>query len=199
MAIDYEIHKLILEEALKWGNIQEIRGNQGFKNEEFEKRIREAGWQLGQAWCAYAAELVWVDAYRRYNEILADRVESLFSASATATFNSFDLADGFKTGKYPDYGAIIIWRKYYIDDEGEQPELKASWKGHAGIVIDSVYAKHEALELIEEGKPFEIQTVEGNTNSEGGREGVEFTKMWRDISFEKKPGLVPEGFIYPIT
>ena len=39
--------------------------------------------------------------------------------------------------------------------------------------------------------------MEGNTNTAGGREGIEVGRLRREVNYEKKRGLVLRGFVYP--
>jgi hypothetical protein len=101
----------------------------------------------------------------------------LFSAGAVATYKNF-LSDGtFLVDKHCSPGAIAIWT-YYVDG-------KETWKGHAGIVINEV-CTHE------------FDTIEGNTNSTGGREGIEVAQKARLLDFDARNGLVLRGFLHPI-
>lgn len=97
--------------------------------------------------------------------------DKLFSGSATATYKNFDIAK-WHVGLTPSLGAVVIWR--YGND----------WKGHAGIVIET------------NGSTF--QTVEGNTNDKGGREGYIVARKIRLLNQpHKENGLNLVGFIHP--
>ena len=75
----------------------------------------------------------------------------------------------------PEKGAVVIWR---FKKNG-----KASWTGHAGIVVD-----------------FDdryIYTVEGNTNDDGSREGGVVAEKKRRYAYNVKNGLELYGFVYP--
>lgn len=183
---EMNINELIVYTARKYIGLQEIKGNLGFKDERFEQLMKEVGWQKGQAWCAYFTELVWKSAYSNYtnkqfvinyNKLL----DKLFSAGAVKTYNNFKNSDMFEVNKTPEPGCVVIWQ-YYKDS-------KPHWSGHAGIVI-KVYS--------DDSDKFE--TIEGNTNSQGGREGIEVAKKIRTLDFEpKQRGLVLKGFIHPIV
>lgn len=170
-----DLRQKITDIALSFIGEQEIRGNKGFKNDRFEKLMEDVGWQMGQSWCAYFCEMVWKLAYEEINPEQIPLLDDLFSAGAVATYNNFNDSDLFLVNKTPAEGAVVIWQNY--------KDLKPTWMGHAGIVIN--YS----------GK--NISTVEGNTNASGGREGIEVALKIRSLSFVKKNGLVLKGFIHP--
>jgi hypothetical protein len=152
---------------------REVKNNLGFKNDFFEKKMEAVGWRKGEAWCSYFAELVWKEALPRHDCQLRGLVDKLFSASATRTYQNFDVHPEFETGITPLPGAVAIWR------------LGNGWQGHAGIVTRVL-------------KTGNFYSIEGNTNSTGGREGIEVSLKLRH---SKKPyeanGLNLVGFIYP--
>ena len=145
--------------------------NSGFKDAEFEKRMKDVGWSTSLSWCVFFTELVWKEAYgpgQVFNEL-----SKLFSGSATTTYKNFELSKTWKVGQKPVPGAIAIWR------------YGNGWQGHAAVVVSV-------------GDKKDFNTVEGNTNSEGGREGVEVAEKTRltGKAFTKN-GLNLVGFIYP--
>jgi hypothetical protein len=154
---------------------QEVPGNEGWYDKRFQELMEATGWEFGQAYCAYFCELIWRQAYARYNSVLGYEVEKLFSGGAMRTWNNFSKSD-YQTDNKPATGAVVIWQNYKAG--------RPHWTGHAGIVtkVDEAY----------------FHTVEGNTNSSGGREGVEVAEKLRPLDFEKKEyGLVLKGFIHP--
>ena len=158
---------------------KEIIGNKGFENAVFEDKMESCGWDVGQAWCAYFTELVWKEAYELYKPEVIPVLDKLFSAGAVKTFNNFNKSPKFQTSKNPAVGAVVIWQ-YYKNG-------KPHWSGHAGIVSESVV-----------GLGNKFKTIEGNTNSQGGREGIEVAEKTRLLDFSPKTrGLVLKGFIYP--
>lgn len=163
----------ILKVVMTYVGQQEINGNKGFKNKEFQKKMQECGWQISQSWCAYFTELVWKEAYGK-THALYHTLDRLFSPSATATFANFKgHPTQFKTGDKPKVGALVVWK------------YGNGWQGHIGIVT-------EILDNVS------FKTVEGNTNSEGGREGIEVAVKKRKVGEPfKAKGLNLIGFIYP--
>jgi len=162
----------IVQTAKKYIGKTEKPNNSGFNDADFEKRMKETGWDKGMSWCSFFTELVWKEAYTGSSETSA--IDKLFSGSATATFKNFDLAkqSGWNTGMTPKPGSLAVWRN------------GNSWQGHIGIVI--------------ENNGITFKTVEGNTNDKGGREGyIVATKNRVLKSAYQKNGLNLIGFIYP--
>jgi hypothetical protein len=167
-----KIGEIIKETSLKYLGQREKPNNSGFQDAEFEKKMKEVGFQTGQAWCAYFSELVWKEAYLKYNPGIAIKLNNLFSATATANYKNFDLSPDFEVSPLPATGALAIWR------HGN------SWKGHIGIVIEA--GEHE------------FKTVEGNTNDSGGREGIEVAIKKRTVDYSVKPNALNLiGFVIP--
>jgi hypothetical protein len=91
-----------------------------------------------------------------------------FSGGAVQTFKNFN-----QDNEIPDVGDVVIWQTYR--------KGKPRWTGHAGIVV-AWYGN-------------QIITVEGNTNSHGGREGIEVALRIRNLNFKTNNGLRMLGFI----
>lgn len=164
----------IVEVGRTYLNKQEKKGNSGFYDERFEQEMIAMGWQKGWAWCAFFAELVWRKAYGSLNSVIEADLRRLFSASATQTYNNFRTNKNYKdyVSNKPEIGSLIVWR--YGD----------GWQGHIGIVQQI------------RGK--EVLTIEGNTNSQGGREGIEVANHWRLIEYtHTDKGLNLLGFVHP--
>lgn len=167
--------KSIAEIAKSFIGKQEISGNLGFKDKEFEKKMKDVGFEKGFAWCSLFAELVWTEYYRQPGTPVAmAKIKKLASASALTTWNNFKADGTFIVSQIPKVGAIVIWTL------GKGPS------GHAGVVVEVV-------------DNINFKTVEGNTNAAGGREGIEVALKNRKINqpFLEK-GLNIKGFIYPI-
>lgn len=171
------INDRIAEIAKSFLGMQEISGNMGFKDSRFEELMEDTGWQKGQAWCSYFCELVWKIAYQETAPDIIPVIDKLFSAGAVKTYNRFKESGRFVVDKKPSKGAVAIWQTW----KDNQPQ----WTGHAGIVI-GVPSGNEVL------------TIEGNTNSKGGREGIEVAEKRRKLSFDAKNGLVLKGFIHAV-
>lgn len=162
--------KRIVQIAEKYVGQTEISGNRGWKDKVFEDKMKAVGWSTGQAWCAYFTELVWKEAAQPAQRTALD---TLFSPSATATFANFKGTKFYRTGHLPKPGALVVWR------------YGNGWQGHIGIVT-----------RVLDGARFE--TVEGNTNSAGSREGLFVMRRVRsNIPANSMKGLNLIGFVYP--
>lgn len=78
-----------------------------------------------------------------------------------------------KGTQIPSKGSMVFWQ-YYKDG-------KPLWTGHAGIVIRAYADK--------------IVTIEGNTNDDGSRDGVEVSIHVRKLDFTNNNGLRLLGFV----
>jgi hypothetical protein len=150
---------------------KEISGNLGFNDPVFQKRMMDVGWHKGESWCCYTAELIWKTAFTQSHPLYTE-IDKLFSGSAIKTFSNFKDSSHFETGSTPRPAAISIFR------HGK------GWQGHAGIVVPVIDVKS-------------FHNVEGNTNSTGGREGIEVAEKVRSLGQPfKSDGLNIEGFVY---
>lgn len=172
-----EIADAIVNNAMSFVGEQEISGNMGFKNKRFEEMMEAVGWEKKQAWCAYFAELVWKLSYAPRSSEVVQQLDALFSASAVQTLKNFNNSN-WEVSKTPARGALIVWQTYNDD--------KPHWTGHIGVVIGK-----------EDGE--KVVTVEGNTNSQGGREGIEVAIKERTLT-DKGTGkrLVYQGCVLPL-
>lgn len=163
----------IVSYAVDYIGQKEIKGNMGFKDPVFEAKMESVGFKDTYAWCCLFAELVWTEAYKDFNKEMLPVLEEEFSAGTVRTFRHFkDLGWTYNT---PEAGDIVIWQTY--------KDGKPQTTGHAAVII--------------EVKGEKLITVEGNTNAEGGREGIEVAKKERTIDFHNKNGLRMLGFIKP--
>lgn len=164
----------IKEVALSYVGEEEKPGNLGWKDPKFEAKMVEVGWQPGQAWCAYQAELIWKEAYGKKHSLWKS-LDRLFAPSATATYGNFAGSGLFKTGSVPKVGALAVWRYGW-----------SGWKGHIGVVVG----------INDANRTFD--TIEGNTNAAGGREGLYTLKKTRRRDAPPTgTGLNLIGFVYP--
>jgi hypothetical protein len=153
---------------------QEIQPNRSFKDAAFLKKMISVGWQPGQSWCAYFFKLVWLEAYAD-NAVIKAKINQHGCGGAMNTFENYKTDPLFKTSMIPLPGAGVIF------EDGK------TWNGHAGIVI----------KVLDKGT---IQTIEGNTNTNGSREGYEVAVKTRALDMPYNPnGLNIKAFIYPPT
>jgi hypothetical protein len=152
---------------------QEIKGNKGFVDEDFEERMREIGFQTGHAWCSYFAELIWKEGYSDDPEMLKF-IKKTFSGSSYRTLKKFRELNMDSKTAVP--GSVVIWRK---KKNGEY-----TWQGHVGIVTEV----HDDF----------FMSIEGNTNAAGSRDGEVVALKKRKYDWEKTSGLELAAFIHPV-
>jgi hypothetical protein len=155
--------------------------NKGFNDQQFEIKMKKVGFEIGNAWCALFTELVAKEALPQYTI----QLDKLFSASAVQTFKNFQQYVKIVNGKYlpsdlkvsisaaPVENSIVIWQHY----KGGKPD----WTGHAGIVTKKI-------------SDTSFNSIEGNTNDVGGREGYIVASKKR-TTVKKEDGLNVLGFI----
>lgn len=148
-------------------------GNTGFKNILFEAKMKLTGWLYKQSWCAYAAELVWFDAFEGDKQTQA-LIRKYCSGSAVQTYRNFEKSKEFHVQPNPTVGAICIFK------HGNGP------LGHAGVVTELKGANGFLL-------------VEGNGSAAGSREGTMMVEKLRMLNrIFSVNGLNIMGFINPI-
>ncbi len=166
-----------------FNGIKEVGNNQGFEhvffkdlNMTFKELMWTVGCRYGHAWCAYFGELVWKLAYSNIDTTMVERLDKLFSANAVQTWKNFQNTE-FRCSRTPSEGSIVIWQMY--------EDWVGTSRGHEGIVMT--------------GNDTMINTIEGNTNKKGSRDGDQVADKTRIVDFSKKEkGLVPLGFVHPI-
>jgi hypothetical protein len=174
----------IVEVALSYEGEKELKGNSGWENKALEDKMVISGWQHGQAWCSYLAEVVWCEAFEAIEPLLLPSIRKLFSANAVKTYENF-WGSNFITNEEPVKGALVIWQK--VRDNEPSYVKESQWiRGHIGLVIDDQIGQEKFI------------TLEGNSNSEGGREGIEVARQTRGFDFLKENGLQLLGFVHPI-
>lgn len=164
----------IVSVAKSYVGNEEIQPNLGFKDSNFETKMKNVGWYKGAPWCAFLASLIWRESFSQLDTVGFPLVKKYADGSALDTYHNFANSKEFHVSKTPLVGAIVIWK------EGNGPA------GHAGIVVD-IIDSHT------------IHTVEGNTNTDGSREGYIAAVKTRKIDGPvSSKGLNLVGFIYPI-
>lgn len=159
----------IVQIAEKYIGQEEISGNRGWKNKDFEAKMKAVGWAPTHSWCCYFTELVAKEAAGK-DSAEWKAFDKLFQPSCTATYANFSGSSMFKVGKVPKPGALMVWR------------LGQGWKGHIGIVTGVTNGV--------------VDTIEGNTNLAGSREGTHVLRKKRKLAWTNGPGLNLVGFIY---
>lgn len=158
--------------AEKYLGQTEIKGNMGFMNPDFQRKMELVGWVPSHAWCVYFAELVWTEAFQG-DEKMLKIIKKTFSGSAVKTFFNFNKV-GMISEK-PMVGAVALYQKI---KQGEETR-----SGHAGIVV-------------EVHKDYYV-TIDGNTTGGGGREGYIVAKRKHKYYWKLYDGLQLIGFVNP--
>jgi hypothetical protein len=170
------IRETIVQVATAYLGQKEKPGNSGFQDSAFEKKMKAIGFVSGSAWCAFFAKLVWMESFGLAKPFEWVKVSPFLNPSAVATYKNFKSGSPARLSSTPKPGDLIVWQNY--------KNGVAHWTGHIGIVIEV-----NGEQLI---------TIEGNSNSQGGREGIEVSKQKRKSTPVKvSNGLVLLGFISP--
>lgn len=136
--------------------------------------MRAFGWQPGWSWCAIAAKKWWLAGYRAVLPELYELVSSCFSPSVQTSERRFQRTFPSCVSQTPAVGSLCVFHS------------GVTAQGHIGLVV-SVGAGV-------------FQSVEGNTNSRGGREGIEVAGKTRKLDFARHDtGLWLSTFIAPPT
>jgi hypothetical protein len=170
------IQEKIVATARSYIGQQEILGNKGFKDPALLSKMKAAGWQVGFAWCALMAEIIWKEAYGETSQRWI-QFNKLFSASSLATYYNFAHAADITVSTTPVPGAVVIWK------HGTDP---AKTEGHTGIVTAVVNGA--------------FYSVEGNTSGTDPniREGYIVAEKAHKLGLPPVyNGLNVVGFIWP--
>ncbi|WEK18182.1 MAG: CHAP domain-containing protein [Candidatus Pedobacter colombiensis] len=164
----------IIQVASRYVGYLEIRSNAGFYDAAFEAKMKSAGWYRGAPWCAFFAKSVFAEVYAE-DKRTAPIIRNTFTGGVIDTLKRVKAEGTFATGPEPKVGALVMWR------------MGKTSSGHAGIVISVDKANNT------------MQTIEGNTNASGSREGDCVAKKLRTIHRDfRSDGLNVEGYIYPL-
>lgn len=170
------LRKAVLDTARDYIGQEEIGNNESFKDKVFLTKMKQAGWQVGHAWCSYFVELCYTEPIYEGKSKVLEFLQKNFHGSVDKTMKNFlkNSKGQVIFTKEPRRGDIAIFKKYKDGYE--------TWMGHMAI-----YEKTDGENR--------IHTIDGNTNTEGGRNGFEVGKIRRDFSFTpKQNGLVLIGF-----
>jgi hypothetical protein len=96
---------------------KEKRGNMGFIDEAFEKKMRGVGFYDGAPWCGFFAMLVWKEAGQDI---------SLLSASSRRIIEKATKARNWHSE--PKEGAVVVWATFRSG--------KRQTTGHIGVVTN---------------------------------------------------------------
>ena len=161
----------IAETALSYIGQMEKPGNSGFVDLEFEKQMKSVGFYKSAPWCGFFCRLVWMEAGQSLEAMHGKRKRTIVTSSAVKSMKA--ASDCNRWSDKPIPGAISVWRNF----KDGVPQST----GHMGIVVSVDVDSFE--------------TVEGNTNASGGREGNTVARKTRSYSWYRKDGLRLMGFI----
>ena len=152
---------------------QEIQPNAGFKDPAFLAKMVARGWEKGQPWCGYFGKQCWVEGYAD-NPQFQLKIKQLLNGGAQSTLENCKASGLFVINMIPAPGALIIFL------EGKGPE------GHEAVGTSA------AMNNI-------FQTVEGNTNTDGSRDGYEVAAKTHELGRPYNPkGLNIVAIIHPV-
>lgn len=162
----------IIQTAYSFVGQKEISGNMGFKQPFFFRLMESIGWKKSWAWCSMFCKLVYTEASKKVG-VDPKSITKYISPSVQKTRANF-----IKAG----FPLQTDWTKV-------KPGAYISWvsasdksKGHTGILV----------EFLENGK--KMKTIEGNTNSEGSREGDSVAIKTRNAVVGKGTSLILQGW-----
>lgn len=158
------------QEAARYIGQKEILGNKGFQDPKFEAEMREEGFQIGYAWCALFAKVVYINCY-------PEKEKELRKLMVPGVLNTYrNLRDAaYPIAQLPQIDALAIWAQV---KDGKQTGF-----GHCGIVS----------ELIPDG----FKSIEGNSSGEGVREGWLVTENTHKIAEKGRVnGLKLKAFVH---
>jgi len=152
--------------AQKFLGKEETHANKGFKDKNFEKDMKQAGWFVGGEWCAFFAKMIMLKSLKGDKRKLAQK---LMSGSSQMTFNNFKKSASQYISDKPKTGAIVVWQSQSNKN-----------KGHVGIVKKVFTGGFE--------------TIEGNVN-ENGSPGIVTQRRYNTVKSYNSNNLRLRGFI----
>lgn len=161
----------LIAQARKWVGQQEIQPNAGFKDHIFEAKMIAVGFYTGASWCAFFVMVVLFDSYAGTK--WAPLLKKYCSGSTHQMWVNFKASKEFITGQIPRPGCLVFWVEY------SNPLV-----GHVGLCT-----------VAEDATTFD--SVEGNTNSNGSRNGFEvFEHISHKTNITPHRDLVFLGCVY---
>jgi len=162
----------IVQVAKGYKGQEEIQPNLGFKDATFWTKMKNVGFYRGASWCGFFVMLVLFEVYADA-PIILKYLKKYCSASTHEMWVNFRASKEIITGQEPKLGAVAIW------EEGD------GTNGHTGLVIG----------ISPDGKHY--TTSEGNSNSDGSRNGYEVAENTHTLGLPHSTnGLNLLGFAY---
>jgi hypothetical protein len=108
---------------------KEKKGNSGFLNADFEKKMRakEIGFYTGAPWCLFFVRLVWNEAGQGISRISASSYQTMMNATKDKNWHAI-----------PKVGSIAIFRMF--------KNGKPTKQGHGCIVTDVSHGKYTTID-----------------------------------------------------
>lgn len=153
----------IISNAKQYIGKEEIPGNKGFLDPEFDKKMRSIGWITGWAWCMAFCRLNYLEIYPQFSDMIKRNI----GFGVINTFTNCSKEPFFTIVQEPEEGGIVCWST-------------GKGNGHCGLV-ETKLQEHQILD------------IEGNTNKKGGREGLyvlEKARYYMSISNWKYLGCI---------
>lgn len=149
----------ILEKRNLINQVEKLGKNVGFVNSSFEAMMKSVGWRGGQAWCAYYIKLVLMQMFSFDRDWLSKNL----TGSSVGNFTKVQSLNKSSDVKYKAF-TDASWQV------GDVFVLKntTGTGGHTGMVSESL------------GNGV-VNTIEGNTNLAGSREGDRVLNLKRTL------------------
>ncbi|MFM7853813.1 MAG: CHAP domain-containing protein [Flammeovirgaceae bacterium] len=163
--------KNIVEIARSYLGQMEKHNNSGFVDGIFEKKMQNVGFYKSAPWCGFFCRLIWTEAGLSITHMLNKRKRTIVTSSAVKSMKA--ASECGRWSATPEIGSVAVWRTF----KKGVPQST----GHMAVVI-GVNADS-------------FQTIEGNTNANGGREGNTVAEKLRSYSWYREDGLRLMGFI----
>lgn len=163
------IQEAIAKIACSYVGIKEIPQNKGWKNKDFEKKMRKMGWRAGQAWCMYFVKLVLIEAYELLEDVeMASWCDKHLNGGVLSSFRKLKPQMTVLSEVEPEKGAIG-----FMQNDGRET-------GHS-FVVERIGSRGEVI------------TIEGNTDASAGRregDGVYRRTRFTDSMMRSKLKLI---------
>lgn len=131
-----------MQTYINYKNVKEIGNNKGWNDATFEAEMRKIGFQYGHAWCSYFVKHIW----NNFDIRCRGKTFASISPSVITTYNNFkSYIENTTLGL--NGGSLVIWQSKTNQNSG-----------HIGLFI------------ADKGNG-NILTLEGNTDTDGSREG----------------------------
>lgn len=149
----------LFTEAKQWIGVREKKSNSGFNSVIFERKLLEVGWYKYAPWCAFFTKMITIDTLLKFksHSVLEDAKHedfiNILGGSVVITWSNLNAFYNKDTSIFEVHQRILKPNSIAFFRYGKTS------KGHAVIVGN---------ELLKDA----FETIEGNSNVAGAREGV---------------------------